>query len=86
MSSARRLLAAGGAMLAFELADEAAVDRLIRRLEFVSFSPSLGDVATTLSYPAKTSHRKLSPEQRAEAGHHPRGSCGFPWGLMTRRT
>jgi cystathionine beta-lyase/cystathionine gamma-synthase len=69
--SARRLLVGGGAMLAFELAGETEVDRLIRLLQLVTFSPSLGDVATTLSYPAKTSHRKLSAEQRAALGITP---------------
>jgi cystathionine beta-lyase/cystathionine gamma-synthase len=62
------LLRSGGAMLAFELDDEAAVDRFIRALRLVPFSPSLGDAATTLSYPAKTSHRALSAERRAQLG------------------
>ncbi len=34
----------------------------------IRLAPSLGDVATTVSYPASTSHRALSPQQRAALG------------------
>ncbi len=34
----------------------------------IPFSPSLGDLSTTLSHPASTSHRKLSPEAQAALG------------------
>jgi cystathionine beta-lyase/cystathionine gamma-synthase len=64
----RELLASGGTMLSFELADGAAAERFMRRLRLVAFAPSLGDVATTVSYPAKTSHRSLSPQRRAALG------------------
>ena len=58
-------------MLSFELADQTAVEHLIRRMKLVPFSPSLGDTATTLSYPAATSHRTLSPQLRTTLGITP---------------
>ena len=43
-------------------------DAFIRGLNGIRLAPSLGDVATTVSYPASTSHRGLSPQQRAALG------------------
>jgi len=58
-----------GPMLAVELrGGEAAADRLVRRLRLVRLAPSLGDVATTLSHPARTSHRGLGAEERERLG------------------
>jgi cystathionine beta-lyase/cystathionine gamma-synthase len=34
----------------------------------IPFSPSLADVRTTVSYPAGTSHRALSPDERRAIG------------------
>ena len=34
----------------------------------LAFAPTLGDVGTTISHPASSSHRGLSPAQRAEMG------------------
>jgi cystathionine beta-lyase/cystathionine gamma-synthase len=45
-----------------------AADAFIRGLDGIRLAPSLGDVATTVSYPASTSHRGLSPQQRAALG------------------
>ena len=45
-----------------------AADAFIRGLDGVRLAPSLGDVATTVSHPASTSHRALSPQQRAALG------------------
>jgi cystathionine beta-lyase/cystathionine gamma-synthase len=41
---------------------------MVRRLKIVRLMPSLGHVATTLSHPASTSHRGLSPDERARSG------------------
>jgi cystathionine beta-lyase/cystathionine gamma-synthase len=61
-----------GAMLAFELkGGEQAASALVRGLRLVRLVPSLGDVATTISHPAKTSHRGLSPQEREERGIGP---------------
>jgi cystathionine beta-lyase/cystathionine gamma-synthase len=67
---ARRLLPSGaGALLSFELAGgKPALERMVRRLKLVRLMPSLGNVATTLSHPASTSHRGLSPAERERAG------------------
>ncbi len=67
---ARRLLPAGaGALLSFELAGGIpALESMIRRLRLVRLMPSLGNVATTISHPASTSHRGLDAAARARAG------------------
>ena len=56
-------------MLSIELrGGSPAADAFIRGLDGVRLAPSLGDVATTVSHPASTSHRGLSPQQRAALG------------------
>jgi cystathionine beta-lyase/cystathionine gamma-synthase len=58
-----------GPMLTIDLrGGEPAVDRLLHALRLVRLAPSLGDVATTVSHPARTSHRGLSPAERASMG------------------
>jgi cystathionine gamma-synthase len=58
-----------GAMLSVDLrGGGGAADAFIRGLDGVRLAPSLGDVATTVSHPASTSHRGLSPQQRAALG------------------
>jgi len=39
-----------------------------RAADGIAFAPTLGDVGTTLSHPASSSHRSLSAERRAELG------------------
>ncbi len=59
----------GGNMLSFELdGGRAAANALARAMPEVPFAPTLGDVATTLSHPASSSHRALSPEARSALG------------------
>ena len=69
-AQARRLLPSGaGALLSFELVGgRAALESMLRRLQLVRLMPSLGNVATTLSHPASTSHRGLDASERARAG------------------
>lgn len=43
-------------------------NQLIRALQMVEFQPSLGEVITTVSHPVLTSHRAMSPAQRAALG------------------
>jgi cystathionine beta-lyase/cystathionine gamma-synthase len=66
----RRLLPCGaGALLSFELGGgKPALDAMVGKLKLVRLMPSLGHVATTLSHPATTSHRGLTPEERAAIG------------------
>jgi len=59
----------GGAMVSFRLkGGRAQVNRFLRAAEHIPFAPTLGDIATTLSHPASSSHRGLTPEGRAELG------------------
>jgi cystathionine beta-lyase/cystathionine gamma-synthase len=67
---AQRLMPEGtGGMFAFDLdGGRTAVQRMLSRLQMVTFAASLGGVETTISYPEMTSHRGLSPAERAELG------------------
>jgi cystathionine beta-lyase/cystathionine gamma-synthase len=67
---ARKLLPGGaGALLSFELAGgRPALESMLARLQLVRLMPSLGNVATTLSHPASTSHRGLDTAERTRAG------------------
>ena len=53
-------------MVSFEIAGgRDAANAFTRAAHGISFAPTLGDVGTTLSHPASSSHRALSPEDRA---------------------
>jgi methionine-gamma-lyase len=57
-----------GGMLSIDLqGGEPQAYELLRRLETIKFVPSLAGVATTTSYPAKTSHRSLNDEELRKA-------------------
>ena len=59
-----------GNMVSFELreATEAAADRMVQGAPDLPFAPTLGDVGTTLSHPASSSHRGLTQAGRAALG------------------
>ena len=58
-----------GPMLSLDLkGGEQAVDAVLHRLRLVRLAPSLGDVATTASHPARTSHRGMSAGERQKLG------------------
>ena len=58
-----------GNMVSFELnGGRAAANAFTRGAQGLSFAPTLGDVGTTLSHPASSSHRALTPEGRAALG------------------
>lgn len=57
-----------GAMLSFELADEAAVRRFIDGLEYFTLAESLGGVESLIAHPATMTHAAMSPEAREAAG------------------
>ncbi|GAC1466679.1 MAG: aminotransferase class I/II-fold pyridoxal phosphate-dependent enzyme [Isosphaeraceae bacterium] len=69
--AARMLQGGFGTILTVDLGGRPEADAFIRALQHVPFAPSLGDVATTLSHPATTSHRGQSPEQWARQGITP---------------
>ncbi|MEN8260137.1 MAG: O-succinylhomoserine sulfhydrylase [Pseudomonadota bacterium] len=58
-----------GAVLSFELeGGKEAVWRLIDSTRMLSITANLGDVKTTITHPATTTHGRLSPGDRARAG------------------
>ena len=61
--------ASGGAILSFEVkGDRATAWRVVDGCRFVSITANLGDTKTTITHPASTTHGRVSPEARAEAG------------------
>jgi cystathionine beta-lyase/cystathionine gamma-synthase len=67
---AARLLDGGhGAMVTIDVGSRACAEALIKNLAAsIPFAPSLGDVQTTLSHPATTSHRGQDGAQLAAQG------------------
>lgn len=69
---AKRLLRDGcfGSVLSFELVDgdQARVFAFLNNLRLCLLATTLGDIYTELLYPTMSSHRMLSPEQRAALG------------------
>jgi len=56
-------------MVSFELlGGRAAANAFARGAEGLSFAPTLGDVGTTLSHPASSSHRGMTAQERAAQG------------------
>lgn len=59
----------GGAMVSFRLrGGRQAANALIRAADAIPFAPTLGDIGTTLSHAASSSHRGLTPAARAAIG------------------
>jgi cystathionine beta-lyase/cystathionine gamma-synthase len=58
-----------GGMLSFCLQDDTdTVNKFMQALKHIPFAPSLAGVRTSISYPLKTSHRALTPEQQQKLG------------------
>ncbi|WP_299827615.1 PLP-dependent aspartate aminotransferase family protein [uncultured Roseobacter sp.] len=56
-------------MVSFELdGDREVANAFTRAADGLNFAPTLGDIGTTLSHPASSSHRALTAEKRAELG------------------
>ncbi|MCR9148745.1 MAG: aminotransferase class I/II-fold pyridoxal phosphate-dependent enzyme [Rhodobacteraceae bacterium] len=59
----------GGHMVSFEVAGgRAAANALTRAMPDLAFAPTLGDIGTTLSHPASSSHRAVAAEARERIG------------------
>lgn len=59
----------GGGILSFEVAGgREAAWALIDATRMLSITANLGDAKTTITHPATTTHGRLSPEERAQAG------------------
>lgn len=65
---AARQMGGFGGMLSFELRAGADVDAVLGGFRLVMPALSLGGVESLVCVPSRTSHRKLSPEERARAG------------------
>jgi O-succinylhomoserine sulfhydrylase len=66
---AARQQSAGGAVVSFEVkGGKQAAWRLIDSTRLISITGNLGDVKTTITHPASTTHGRISPEARAAAG------------------
>jgi O-succinylhomoserine sulfhydrylase len=66
---ASRQQKAGGAVVSFEVkGGKEAAWRLIDSTRLVSITGNLGDVKTTITHPASTTHGRISPAARAAAG------------------
>ena len=58
-----------GAVVSFEVkGNKAAAWRFIDATRMISITTNLGDTKTTIAHPATTSHGRLSPQERANAG------------------
>ncbi len=59
----------GGNMVSFEISGgRRAANAFTRAASQIAFAPTLGDVGTTLSHPASSSHRIMTPQARAALG------------------
>lgn len=57
-----------GAIIGFEVADQVSAWQVIDSTCMISITNNLGDAKTTITHPATTTHFRMTPEQRAEAG------------------
>jgi O-succinylhomoserine sulfhydrylase len=58
-----------GGIVSFELTGgKEAAWRLIDSTRLISITANLGDTKSTITHPATTTHGRLTPEQRADAG------------------
>lgn len=79
---AKATLAEGfGGMVSYDLRGGGdAASGFVRALDMIKFAPSLGEARTTISHPAKTSHRSLTEDERTASGISDgliRMSCGL---------
>ena len=66
---AKRQQRAGGAIVSFDVkGGKAAAWKVIDSTKLISITGNLGDVKTTITHPATTTHGRISPEARAAAG------------------
>ncbi len=66
---AKRQQRAGGAIVSFEVkGGKEAAWKVIDATKLISITGNLGDVKTTITHPATTTHGRITPEARAAAG------------------
>ena len=60
---------AGGGIVSFDLkGGQTAAWSVIDAVQIISITANLGDTKSTITHPASTTHGRLSPEERAQAG------------------
>ncbi len=57
-----------GGVVSFEVDSKDAAWKLIDATQLFSITANLGDTKSTITHPATTTHARITPEQRAEAG------------------
>lgn len=57
-----------GAIIGFEVANKEAAWQVIDSTQMISITNNLGDAKTTITHPATTTHFRMTPEARLEAG------------------
>jgi cystathionine beta-lyase/cystathionine gamma-synthase len=57
-----------GALISFDLGNQAAAKKLLDAVEVMSLAESLGGVETLISHPASMTHASVPAERRAELG------------------
>lgn len=66
---AQRQQKAGGPVLSFQVkGGREAAWKVVDSIQLISRTANLGDVKTTLTHPASTTHARITPEARAQAG------------------
>ena len=66
---ARSQMSGGGTTISFEVkGDQKRTFEIMNNLHVIDISNNLGDSKTLITHPASTTHRRLSPEVRAEMG------------------
>jgi O-succinylhomoserine sulfhydrylase len=66
---AKRQQRAGGAIVSFEVkGGREGAWKVIDSAKLISITGNLGDVKTTITHPATTTHGRITPEARAAAG------------------
>ncbi|RMD61974.1 MAG: O-succinylhomoserine sulfhydrylase, partial [Alphaproteobacteria bacterium] len=66
---ARRQMADGGSIIAFEVdGGKERAFRLLRALQVIDISNNLGDAKSLATHPATTTHQRLPAEERARLG------------------
>ena len=66
---AQRQQRSGGAIVSFEVAGEREQAwQVVDHCRLLSITANLGDTRTTITHPASTTHHRIGPEARKEAG------------------
>jgi O-succinylhomoserine sulfhydrylase len=68
---AKKQMAAGSTLVAFEVKDQAAAFKLADALEVILISNNLGDAKSIITHPRTTTHQRLTEEARRESGITP---------------